>query len=352
MEDSIAVLLRRYHYQISVFSEEDANYIIANDFQQRANQLLQSHAQETISKYGGPIQVRLHFVDKIRQKPLEEAHGLDAFVAPGVDLTSHSFYIFISMDLIRGLTSLFSHLVVGPPNSSKLLPETVILTHFNAIYGRVFSSLVFIFFHEYAHILRGHLPFLFPGQYRKGLLSLHEGIDQSPLIPPPLVHLHRVTEIDADLLALGLLNELLATKALDEAFGFPAVKLQDPIQFGESIYILMRVMEVWRQTIKTGIYDSQRAMHPHPDIRQLFIDAWLLARRQTDRGPDFFTINQQVQQGMEQAREKIDAYGDKFLPGLQYITAPGRAAALTEFETLRIHLETYLRPALLTFVAT
>ena len=166
---------------------------------------------------------------------------------------------------------------------------------------------------------------------------------------PDSINLQRCLEIDADLLALGLLIELLSNEELADSFLFPYPQMNDPHRFGQSVYLLMRMLELWRQSLAKRPYHSASAAHPHPEIRQLFVDAWFISRNKEDRNSAFFEVGQKFQAGMEEMRNKIAGFGPHFLTELQYIIAQGRDLALEEYEKLRLDLEGYLKPGLASF---
>ncbi|MCI4669678.1 MAG: hypothetical protein MRZ79_16200 [Bacteroidia bacterium] len=339
-----------YEYQLADFQEEDAYDIIAKDFQERANTFLDRFNGQQIGRYKGRVDVHVQFVEPL---PGAETKGFDTFVAPLIFSQENGFGIFISVKMLRSIVSIFNFLLAGPNKGGEGISKEEVDTNFQEVYTLTFSSLVYILMHEYSHVLRAHIPYLDSDAYRKassGLkLAMHEGENLSSDVSANYIRLHRSMEVEADLIALGLIVEMLSNEEMEAAFLLPNAELNDPEVFGKSIFLLMRLMELWRQTLSSQTYDAAKNGHPHPEIRQLFLDSWLLARQKEDRGEAFFRVSKGLQKGMDEIREKIYDFGPEFLPNLQYIMGLGQERTLSEYEVLQEDLYDYLKPGLAKF---
>ena len=339
-----------YGYQLASYSDEDAHEIVAKDFQRRANSFLQEFNGQYAQKYRGPIHSYVHFVTPL---PSHETKGFDTFVAPLLFRKGHEFGVFISMKILRGIQPIFTYLELGPEKTMKGLLEADFSHNFEKVYHFTFASLVYILMHELSHVLRIHIPYLHPQTYQKAnaklALAMHEGENLSASSTPDKIRLHRSMEIEADLVGIGLIVELLSNDEMERAFLWANDEFDDPAIFGQAIFLLMSLLELWRQTVSKEPYQAQTNGHPHPEIRQLFIDSWIRTRKKEERGEKFFQVVEGLKKGMDEIREKIDAFGPKFLPGLQYIMNQGHDKTLQEYEVIQRDLYHHLKPSLANF---
>lgn len=339
-----------YGYRLASVSEEDAHAIMAKDFQERAYSFLSRFNGQESEKYRGQIHVHVSFVEPLAASGKQ---GFDVFVAPLLFRKHHEFGVFISMMVLRGINTLLNYLVAGPTGSLHGLSEAEIEKNFPEVYRLSFAALVYILMHEYAHVLRAHIPYsnpkLYQGPSPAMALAMHEGENLPSDASHTRIRLHRSMEIEADLIALGLIVELLSNEEIEGGFLSPNAELNDPAAFGQSIFLLMRLMELWRQTLASEPYEAGMNGHPHPEIRQLFVDSWLMARQREDRGERFFQVTKGLQEGMDTIREKIYDFGPEFLPNLQYIMSQGKENVLKEYEDLQKDVYDYLKPGLAAF---
>jgi hypothetical protein len=263
-------------YRLKVFDLEDANDIIAWEFQSLATTFLEKVGTAVNTKYGEAVQVFFRFVKKDSSILEEEdVHALDAWVVPLHNKHECQFAIFLSVAMLRGIISLFTAVAVGPQEVMGGISEQTITEKFESdIYPYTAASLVFILLHEWVHIVQAHIPFLYSKKYmnsrKQALLSLH-------LIKPVPVsnlrssrnqlRIHRSMEIDADLMALGIIMHFLEEKM---PLLYDNVNINQPYVFGKSIAIVTRLLEQWRRTVSKEAYDPTTAYHPHPDVRRIF----------------------------------------------------------------------------------
>lgn len=217
IDSQLDQLAHLYGYRMHKFSEEDANDIIALDFQQKSNMMLKQYSKFPFRQYGeSGVHMHLRIVE--RKQISEQQHGLDAWVAPLFDKDKHAFAIYLSIGLVRGISEVFTAMAVGPEKLISGIVSQDMEEHFqNYIYLRITSALTFILLHETAHILRAHIPFYYQERYARGRknarLSFHliestEGTESFMRS----ARVHRSMEIDADTLAIGLIHEFLSMR--------------------------------------------------------------------------------------------------------------------------------------------
>jgi len=343
----IPAVAARYGYRLRAFSGDDANDIIAEDFQRTANHFLAVQCAQTLPRYPSDIAVSLHFVDPL----YTHFDGFDVLVVPTGEVDRHHFAILISMGILRGLTSAYASLAADPADLLSGTAAGSINDRFETqIYPQVSAALIFMLFHEFGHVLRGHLPYFFGTDYRLAAgNAFHLIASQTEAIPLSAVRTHRAMEIDADLLALGLMLYFFTDKELNKDQLFPPLLLRDASLAGEAVYILMRLLELWRREKTKRPYDPALAMHPHPDVRHIFLEAWMRAREleQHELVPvlPFFSA------GSKRAQEKLGRLGKQFLPDMEYLREAGAEVLMAEYDVLKTDLYAILKPALETFIA-
>lgn len=107
-------------------------------------------------------------------------------------------------------------------------------------------------------------------------------------------------EIDADLLALGLILQFISTHSSGTLFLYAGDEMNDPHTFGEAIAIVIRLLEQWRRVVAKSKYNPTETVHPHPDVRYVFFTAWLMALdRDKDRDEGFIEYAKLFQKGFD-----------------------------------------------------
>jgi hypothetical protein len=325
-------------YRICCFDEEDANHIIALDFQERVRDFLQVLSSDAFPNYSKPVEISFYFVSGIEEKALD----LDIFVTPVSKPNYHAFCIAIPIKVVGHLTTIFTALEVGPNKvEAGLSPSDIDEFIFRKIYHRTFAALVYSFLHEFSHIRLAHIPFLSPKKYNfntdlerlsLGQLTKPTGLPKSRR----MCRLHRAIEIDADLLAIQYIIEFVTSNNLGKFFQFSSESVDDPVLFGSSLYIFMQVLELWRQTINGAEY-SPDCFHPHPDIRSIFLEGLIMMRteRKVEGGYGF---EEGFVEGMKDAASQRDKFGHDFLPEFKYLKDRGIDAVMKEYDVLRLDL--------------
>lgn len=352
----MADLAHEYGYRLKTFNEDDANDLIAQEFQQWAARFIDQHLGESSRIYGDIIYIHFRFVEKdpffLRA---EEDHAIEAWVRRFDDTSCHIFGIFVSMAMVRSIFDVFTAMVLGPEVIKRGVTEEDMAKNFETgIYPFVVAALIFVMLHELSHVIRAHIPFVCRDNFasRAGLsqLTFHmvnpRSINEIPLSRESWVRLHRSMEIDADLIAIGLIIEFLSS-----GIEFYSGKLMNqPFVFGQAVAIMSRLLEQWRRAVSNDKYEPHISIHPHPDIRYVFFTAWLLARKkENDRSEKFIEAAVEFEKGLDAANEKMAVFGTQFFPLFEYLEATGRDAYLDEFELIRVDLYYYLRPELEVF---
>lgn len=354
--DLQTILKKHSEYSsIKALSDDDADEIIGLYFQGQINSLLATLNNNTFSKYGdNKVEVFFEFIKRDTLEEDEDPPGFDVFVVPIAALEQpHCFAVFISTELITSLTKIHSTIELGPEVALETLSVKEVEALFRVVFPRVFSTLTFLFFHEYGHVMQAHFPFLFPQRYenpaKKSFLSLHQIKTSNDAIKLNQTRLHRAIEMDADLASISLIVRFLSMESAEAPDFFLKEIIEEPEIIGESISILIGVMELWRKTFSVTPYSKERVLHPHPDIRQIFLSSWLTTRRPEDHSDRFFEIASAIHKGMEAASDKVAKLGSSFLPYFSHLKNKDKHEIENECEEIRQDLYDKLRPTLSTF---
>lgn len=358
VDDRIADLAERFGYRLKTFDEDDANDLIAKDFSFRANRFLSAYITYPVPQYRSPVEIHFRFVE-IKPSTYSVSHGLEAWTAPLFGSGKHAFVIFLSINLLRGISDVCTAMVVGAERLIAGVTEQDMEQRFEKeIYPRIAASLTFIFLHELAHIVRAHIPFFYQEKYNKhkqkeGLcfyLIQNSLLSEHPHSEAEKIRVHRSMEIDADLLAIGLVLQFVTTHKAGTPFLYEEAEMNDPQMFGEAIAVVTRLLEQWRRVVSQTTYSASETLHPHPDVRYVFFTAWLLTReRKEDHDEDFIRNATLFQKGFDAVQQKMETFGNQFFPLFEYLQTQGRDTYLGEYEQLRIDLDDYLRPRLKEF---
>lgn len=347
-------------FQLLKSDGSDADAIIATDFAEAARRFLEPYSGYSFTPYRSPVRIYFHFVEPMKMQ-LPDRHSLDAWVSPVFGEKTHSFVIFVSISLLRSISQVLMSMAVGPMALVNGVTQQQLEQHFPTyVLPRSRAALTFIFLHELSHVVRAHIPFFYTKQYSENWseerLSFHLIEKSRANITRPGrklgdIRVHRSMEIDADLLAIGLIHENLSNPATANRFLFDGRENNDPGMFGHAIAIVTRLLEQWRRSVSGIRYSPRTAWHPHPDIRNIFVSSWSLARRKhQDRTPAFVSTAEQFERGYDHAAAELKQFGPYFFPLFEYLSKKGKQEALEEYEILRKDLDNYLRPRLNTFL--
>jgi hypothetical protein len=317
--------------------------VICEDFGGAANKVFAGCGTE-IKRYRRPVVMRFAFVEPTGSGDPDMSF-IDAFVMPCGPANLDGFVVFVSTPLVRSLLQLFMILEAGREKTIRGLSKSEEQALVPVVLSRMYGALLFIAFHELSHVLRSHLPFVFGPRYSQGRNSL-------ALAEVGAVHLGlgavssttgQAVEIDADLLALALLIEAQVNETLRGSLE-GAMDLAGSSHFlGESLFVLFRALEMWRDP--NASLDER--WHPHPDLRQLFVEAWSKARTLDDRSEEFYVAACQLHQGMSDAADRFFDPAWPILPVYSFVDATGRAARIAEYDRVRSELYENVRPNLL-----
>ncbi|MDQ1087110.1 hypothetical protein [Siphonobacter sp. SORGH_AS_1065] len=346
-KSTLDAVARGYGYSLHEFTDEDANDIIAVDFQRKANDFLSKHCSGFFSIYNGRIYVEVAFVEPGPEKIL----GIEILVVPVDNSTVHCFAIFISIKALVGISSLFASLSLGPERINSEEKSRFINERFaSELFPKIIAALTFIFFHELAHILRGHLPYFLKDEYwtnggdRKVAFHLiNEDVEPNWTKRATI----RALEMDADLVAFGLFLELFNHPELINTELVPPELFRNISLAGEAVYVLIRLLEVWRRESSQEPYDPDNTPHPHPDIRQIFYESWLRARKKDKSfSPELL---QAFMAGSNRAQQILEMFGHDILPNMEYLIDEGTENVISEYDILVSCLEGKVRPELKRF---
>ena len=330
--------IRALGYQQTSFDNDNANHLIAKDFYERAMFFLDALGDIEFPNYADPVEITFQIVSPIDERSL----GLDIFVTPILSTESNAFCIAIPVNVVSHLTTIFTTVELGPDKVEAGVTDTDIDdVVFRKIYLLTFASLSYAFFHEFAHIRRAHIPFLYPHKYQTrnrasklalGQLSNPGNQNKST----ETFRLHRGIEIDADLLAIQYLMEFVREENFSKFFSFESNEMNHPELFGASIYIVMQLLELWRQSIN-GVQFTKSGPHPHPDIRAIFVESLILMRAEQGL-TEQVDFERKFVEGMKVYASKKDGFGANFLPEFRYLEENGIDAAMEEYDVLRSDL--------------
>lgn len=268
-----------------------------------------------------------------------------------------TYWLLLAKPLLADLYFILSAVQLGPKNITAPDRDSVITKLDTAWMNQdaqrrtldlTAIAVEFIFLHELAHAFRGHIPFLRHASTASVQMLCEIGSETSLGSPASL--LQQAIEIDADLLALGIALHYASRKtSATELFEVidPSIYAKD---LGFVLGLLFRLFELWRRTAQGPQYLKQTATHPHPDVREVLCDSWLLQRvrhpeEQSSSALDG-RICEQVRTGHAEGREAILALGPEFLPSTSYLLSKPKSDIESEVIALEHCLTKQLRPAL------
>jgi len=321
-------------YRLARFNKKNNIHAIAQDFEKWAKGFLQEMPQPFL-QYDKKLETYFRFVELIAPGTSD---GMDAWVSPIFVPNKHSFVIFVSLEMLRGV-------------SDKLIEMKGEKKHLFPLLAASFS---FIFLHEWSHIVKAHIPFLFTSEYKKEQrkISFHIVKSRSTQVKTPRrlteIRIQRAMEIDADLMAITLINQFLAG-SLPISPLFKGPFMNNAAIYGEAVAITTRLLEQWRRSRSGLKYNSKTGEHPHPDIRYLFLEAWMGGANRRKENKQYLETFKGFKKGFNKATKQMDLTGKQFFPLFDHLRTKGAKFSLAEYKTLETDLTIYLRPGLLRF---
>lgn len=326
-----------FGYQQASFDDDDANHVIAMEFCERVTFFLEALGDIEFPNYLDTVEIDFQIVSPTNSENL----GLDIFVTPVSSVDSNAYCIAIPINVISHLTAVFTAIELGPHRIENQVTDADIDEHtFQRVYLLTFASLSYAFFHEFAHIRRAHIPFLYPDKYKNSSNAGKIALGQLSILgsqnEDEVFRLHRSVEVDADLLAIQYLMEFVRQENFSKFFSFDSNEMDSPELFGSSVYIMMQLLELWRQSIH-GIAFSKNGPYPHPDIRAIFVESLIIMRAEQGE-VEQVAFERKFVEGMKIYAGKKDKLGANFLPEFQYLEKNGIDAAMEEYDILRTDL--------------
>lgn len=258
------------------------------------------------------------------------------------DITKKNFRILFTETLIDEICKTFNVIL----NSEKTLPqigESFEIENGNQkeqkpknltriAYAAYLKALTleFVFYHEFCHICFGHLHNLFVeyGQY-----SLNAARRAQPKQARLLTRTIKLYELDADVNALVfLINQYKNDRPSLYTEWYRPHSLEDFFfSLGLALTIFFRMIESWRRE-EDPVYSARYTDHPHPDIRDSIITAYIRVNANEDTDANRL-FHQAYDRGREEAINII-ADLDYFISTFEITTDLGHAEAVKELDWL------------------
>ena len=309
-------------YQLVRLNKKYEIHSFALNFASWANEFLQQMPQPFL-QYDKKLISYFRFVEP---DVTGKSDGLDAWVSPVFVSGKHVFVIFISLDIVRGVAELFMEMKENQKHARALTT----------------ASLIFVFLHEWSHIVKAHIPFFFARKYSmltNENLSFHliktGDTRKKTEVKLARIRVHRSMEIDADLLAINLINQFLSAPKLKSPL-YQGPLLSNPAIYGEAIAVMTRLMEQWRRNRSKTRYDPLTDPHPHPDIRYLFLSAWMRGvNREKENDKKFLKTLKGFKTGFNKATTRMDKTGNQYFPLFDHLRKRGLRSSLAEYDIIK-----------------
>ena len=324
---------------------------------------VRTQSKRPLRSHGQPVHIRVAGVDPnaALESTLQRAAPRDAVCCLDTrEKDSFNYWILISRSLVHDLYFLLAAVELGPSRFIVKNNEGT-ASHVDVRAPDFLASgdaaeplrltcvaLEFVFLHELAHAIRGHIPYLQQKSVlpRACLCEIGALADTSPSVP----QLHQAVELDADLTALAIQLHYASRGKRASSIVDSGNAKDYARRLGFSLGVVFRAFELWRRDLRGAAHDPLDATHPHPDVREVLADAWLAQRTKEPGGLDT-NLCDIVRSSRDAGREALERLGPRFLPMMTYLQQRGKQDVVREIELLRTTLYQKVRPELELFTA-